>query len=210
MKTTLVVVPSYRAPQSATRRCLTALVERGAQLHVHEGVSDIALARSQVLTRALSTDAEMLLLLDDDMVIGATEAQRLVDIARESNHASSAVYCTKEGTLAATPYAHDDAYRADNLWLVGLGCCVIPMRSLRALAGTLSCVVAAQGEQIYPFCTSGPRADFWESEDYSLCRRLGGVNLTEVRAGHIKPVDLWPHKDDVRTILNGQTLKAVK
>lgn len=217
MDRTLIVCVSHHGVSLDTQVCTTELQRHGAKLICATGVADVALARNQALTRALvtlpETKADVMLLVDDDMVWTLTAAAKLVGLARETGDAWSAAYATKDGKLAATPLDWD-AKRSDGLRMVGLGFCAIPTTRMMELAQTAGGgVVGPDGAKVIPFCCCGvvtPEHDGvprWCSEDYWLCRRLGGVRLAPyVSAGHLKRVPLWPDDETMRKLAEGEAL----
>lgn len=192
-----------------------ACQQRGARLVSLAGIADVALARNEVLTLALARNdsADVCLLVDDDMVFDIAAAAKLVGFARRTGKVHSGAYATKDGKLAATRFDWDGR-RTDGLWMVGLGFCALPFGKLEALAQKLGTVIGPQGKQIVPFCQSAvvvPAHDQkarWCSEDYWLCRALGGVLLAPyVAAGHLKSVPLWPDDETLERLAQGVPLQ---
>jgi hypothetical protein len=224
MHRTLIVCASHHGVELETAGCIAALEKRGARVLSSTGIADVALARNHVLTLALShigaerakgdTAPDVLLLVDDDMVWTPEAAAKLVSLARESGEAWSAAYATKDGHLAATPLDWN-AHRTDGLRMVGLGFCAVRVARLESLARRLGAVVGPKGTQVVPFCESRtvtPEHDGiprWCSEDYWLCRALGGVRLAPyVAAGHLKKVPLWPDSETLKLLAEGVPLPA--
>lgn len=223
MDRTLIVCASHHGVSLETQQCIAELRKHGARLLSSTGVADVALARNQVLTLALAQkgDADVFLLVDDDMVWTLASAAKLVGLARETKKPHSGAYATKDGHLAATPLDWN-ATRADGLRMVGLGFCAVPVTALERLAAELAAgrvgaavgsVVGPNGERLIPFCESSvviPKHDGiprWCSEDYWLCRSLGGVLLAPyVAAGHLKTVPLWPDDETLRLLAANQPL----
>ncbi len=215
MDRTLIVCASHRGVELETQKCLVACQQRGARLVSLAGIADIALARNEVLTLALARKdgADVCLLVDDDMVFDVGAAAKLVGFARRTGKVYSGAYATKDGKLAATRFDWDGR-RTDGLWMVGLGFCALPFGKLEALAQTLGTVLGPQGKLIVPFCQSAvvvPEHDQkprWCSEDYWLCRSLGGVLLAPyVAAGHLKSVPLWPDDETLERLAQGVPLQ---
>lgn len=215
MDRTLIVCASHRGVELETQKCLVACQQRGARLVSLAGIADVALARNEVLTLALARNdsADVCLLVDDDMVFDVAAAAKLVGFARRTGNVYSGAYATKDGKLAATRFDWDGR-RTDGLWMVGLGFCALPFGKLEALAQKLGTVIGPQGKQIVPFCQSAvvvPAHDQkarWCSEDYWLCRALGGVLLAPyVAAGHLKSVPLWPDDETLERLAQGVPLQ---
>lgn len=215
MERALIVCASHHGVELQTQACLVQCQQRGARLVSLTGIADVALARNEVLTLALSRKetADVALLVDDDMIFDVKAARKLVELARKTGEAWSGAYATKDGKLAATRFDWDGS-RTDGLWMVGLGFCALPFPKLEALAQRLGTVIGPQGKQIVPFCSSTvvvPEHDKkprWCSEDYWLCRSLGGVRLAPyVAAGHLKTVPLWPDDQTLERLANDQPLK---
>lgn len=214
MDRVVVVVASYRGVGQPTQACLRALERHGAHVITTTGIPDVALARNDVLTLALGRkrNADVFLLADDDMVWPLEAAAKLVGLARSTGEPWSAAYATADGSLAATPLDWH-AERTDGLRMVGLGFCAIPVARLEALAKRLGTVIGPQGKQLVPFCQCSvvtPEHDGrprWCSEDYWLCRSLGGVRLAPyVAAGHLKEVPLWPDDATLTRLAEGTAL----
>lgn len=214
MDRTLIVCASHHGIELQTQACITLLQKHGARLLSATGIADVALARNDVLSRALAHKgpADVFLLVDDDMILTLSAASKLVGLARQTGECWSAAYATKEGALAATPLEWD-ASRTDGLRMVGLGCCAIPVAKLEALAERLGLVIGPHDKRIYPFCECRvvtPAHDGlprWCSEDYWLCRALGGMRLAPyVAAGHLKQIPLWPDDETLRRLAEGVPL----
>lgn len=199
---TIGLCVSYRGVSEKTRACLAQLAFRVA---VYVGVPDVALARNQGLTMVVDMagkDHDVLVLVDDDMTFTREVVDELATRANETGDPWSAIYSTAEGHMAATRLDWDARER--ERWMVGLGCCAIPMASMVRLAGVLGTVRGPNGRDIVPYCQStviAPEHDGrrrWCSEDYWLCGLLGGFRLARLAAGHVKPVPLLP---DEQTLL---------
>lgn len=216
MDRTLIVCASHTGVRLRTQACMEELQRHGARLLTVTGIADVALARNAVLTAALNakTGADVFLLVDDDMVWQLAAAAKVVGLARSTGEAWSAAYTTQDGHLAATPLEWNDQ-RADGLRMVGLGFCAVPVAKLEALAKELGTVLGSVNseERVVPFCECRvvvPAHDNiarWCSEDYWLCRALGGVRLApHVSVGHLKLIDLWPDAETVNKIAEGLPL----
>ena len=214
MDRTLIVCPSHRGVELQTQKCLVECQQHGARLVSLSGIADVALARNEALTLALGRqeNADICLLIDDDMVFQLSAVRKLVSLARQTGGVWSGAYATIDGKLAATRFDWDGK-RNDGLWMVGLGFCAVPFQKLQTLAAELGVVTGPQGKLIVPFCQSGvvvPEHDKiprWCSEDYWLCRALGGVRLAPyVAAGHLKTVPLWPDEPTLERLAKSQPL----
>lgn len=169
------------------------------------GCSDVSLARNRLLSLALTNLSEMpnidmLLLLDDDIVFGPDDAAQLVAKARELNAPVSAVYTNIQGFVCAKRMNND-------MYLTGLGFMALPVEALVELSERLEACEGPEGP-IFPFCTSGPALErgkrIWESDDFSFCRRLGGVGLMPLAVGHCKNVPLYPDEDTIKRVANDE------
>lgn len=214
MKRTLIVISSNRPTDRECQDSLTAIRKLGSRLVRQSGSADVAFARCAALTmackaiRAVEGEPEPIdtvLMLDDDMVYSTTHAQLLVDAARARGVACSAAYVTINDILAAHPWKK--AEDGKQLWLVGLGMVAIPAALLLALEDA-SPVFAYRKTRNSPledyreFCESGVRGGRWQSEDYSLSERLGGVHLLPIQAGHRKTLTLWPRAETLEELTN--------
>lgn len=176
--------------QSEAAQSVRALVNLGARDLVMTGITDVALARSVALTSAChvtrSADPPIVawLMVDDDIVFGVEAAAELVDRAVHSGKPTSAVYMTSAGAPACCP-------RPAGGWYAGLGCLALPIKQLTRLEQAAE-QVEWNGQTIRAFCECGPVKGHWLSEDYSLCDRLGGVQLAPVPVSHIQRTQLTP------------------
>lgn len=211
--TVLVLMPTYSgAPDMGCRNSLAKL--RPGQVMQQSGISDVTLARNRLFTSAVDycdrfSQFDVVLCVDDDMVFDADVAHHIIETARTTGRPASAVYAAVDGHIAA---AKLEGLQPDRLgrptWLVGLGFCAIPIAALRALRATLAPVAINEHQRIYAFCTSGPSPDgrYWESEDFSLCRRLGGVQLEAAAVGHVKRIPIWPDDATLARVAEGKAL----
>lgn len=218
----VVALPVYGAPSRVTIQSIRSLgAVRTFELH---GCSDIAMARNRLLTSVLEetkgTDADVVLCVDADMVFTRETVEDLVGRARSTGRAWSAIYASASGHLCAAlredleEWVDPVTQVTYHAYLAGMGLMAIPLELLRALAQKRKPIRGPKG-MIYPLCTTGPRytdahgqpmVPYWESEDYSLSRRLGGVLLAPVSAGHEKPIPLWPDDATVETLARGGRL----
>lgn len=217
MNRTVIAISYNRSMQEGTRACLMALMNAGAQLVQQTGSADVALARNMALTMALRSlvtlnrseklapaeHFDTVLMVDDDMVFTLAQAQELVTHARETGVGASAMYATMNGTLAATRLFTPPP--EPQRWLVGLGLLAIPGALLQKVAKA-SPAFDIHGEQQAEFTWSATMRGRWYSEDYTLCRRLGGVHLLPIAVGHLKTVPLYPHEETVTCIAEGRRL----
>lgn len=213
----LALMPSYSGtPDHECRSCLAQL--RPQELLMQLGCSDVALARNRLFTSALDhcdkhPNVDQILCIDDDMIWEPHVPLQLVEVARQTGRPASAVYANIGGRIAA---AQLEGLEPDRLgrptWLVGLGFCVIPVAALRVVAANLERCSVSDGTVI-PFCTKGPQHKpgggyYWESEDFSISRRLGGVQLEALEVGHVKRLPIWPNQETIEAIANGQPLPS--
>jgi hypothetical protein len=198
VRRTLVLCVSWKGPIQEVSRAIAELEKAGASKLIHTGVTDVALARNLGLRLALDAlswsdqlaQHDTLLLLDDDVEVTPENAQALVDWSRKLAAPVSGAYGTTTGVVAAGLIGPD----AKPPWMVGAGFLAVPVAMLRKLAGRLP-ELSHANKRFKPFCCSGihPAApDTWTSEDYWLCRELGGVHLAPVPARHWKtlPIDV--------------------
>jgi hypothetical protein len=202
MDRTLVLVSSNREIEPETKLTLHALQKAGAVVLVESGSADVAYARNRALSFAcdMLREREQLsavLMLDDDMCVEVSTAQRLVDRARECERAVSAVYATRNSKLAGCRWPHHPGR-----WLVGLGCVAIPRALLLALE-LRSERFASMDRFLRAFTWCGAEDGNWIAEDYRLSMRLGGVELEPVGVGHIKKGALWPDEETIAAIAAG-------
>lgn len=194
---------SNREIEQRTRACLVQASQQGAIILTQRGSSDVALARNIALMgacnklRELGSARDTVLMVDDDMVWTPGAAQKLVSRSREGV-AVSAIYSTYRAddetvSIAAQliPNTRPKETWIRGSWVTGLGFIAIPAELLLELEQNSETWLFRE-ERRPAFTWAGPKYDRWWSEDYCLCERLGGVELNDVRVGHIKRVPLWP------------------
>lgn len=235
MKHTIVVCSSNRPIQDETRKAIDRLRVAGAQLILQVGSPDVAYSRNIALTGVLRFVAtrnkaaaapkqssfalqydpggcaepppaiDTVLMVDDDMMFTLEEAQALVTHSRAHNVGASAMYATVGGTLAATRLYTPPG--ETQRWLVGLGLLALPFAELQAVAKR-SETFEAYGQEHVEFCWTAAYKGQWQAEDYSLCRRFGGVHLLPIAAGHLKTVPIYPDAETVRRIAENERLPS--
>jgi hypothetical protein len=226
MRRTCVAMPSYSgAPQALTKESLRRIRPFGHHLVV-EGVSDVALARSILLTAVCDDDRcvslarvdgeyDVVLCIDDDMAFEPQTAQRLVNRARETRRAVSACYMTGDQRAAAAPWPEkvpsEKGPAGERVYLTGLGLCAIPTILLLQLKRALPRVNVWGDKTLTPFCRSHADVELgvWHSEDMWLSRDLGGFLLEPVPAAHVKRFPLWPDQRDIDALCAGGDLQVV-
>lgn len=183
------ICTSHRSPFPQTQKCLQELPFPHS---VITGISDTALARNVAFSTALRASEkdgyDSFLFVDDDMVFEALDAKTLLSVSNELKRPTSAIYLTNANAPAMC-CQHKDSDWQKCLWLTGLGLLAVPAPSLRQLAAESERLSTPYGE-IFAFTWSGPYKGEWSPEDYTFCRRLGGVHVAPIRAGHIKPTPI--------------------
>lgn len=203
----VVICSSHHGICSATQGAIGSLVRRGYNALIDEGCADVALARNMALSRAMEKIRELedvneyvFLMVDDDMVFDATQADILCAQARMIQMPVSGIYATAGATVAATLL--DPVTRR---YLTGLGFLAIPVPRLLELESKSQSFRHGEGGPYTEYCWTGcadrcgashqlPPAlhDGWISEDYCLTLRLGGARLSRMSIGHMKTVPLYP------------------
>ncbi len=232
MNRTIVVCSSNRPVQETTMACLQNLTRAGAELVWQKGSADVAFARNMALSHALRvavtrnksaeappqssfarqydpdgcpeppTAIDTLLMVDDDMAFSLEQAQALVDHARETGVGASAMYATMLGTLAATRL---ETLSERQRWLVGLGLVALPLTAVQEVAKR-SERFKSHGQDIVEFCWTAALNGAWFAEDYTLCRRLGGVHLLPIGVGHLKVIPVYPDENTIELIRQNKRL----
>ncbi len=209
MKRTLLVCSHNRPIQAETKKAIGALCNAGAALLDHSGApSDVTLARNLALSAACDhlrsmPDRDVVLMVDDDMIFSLTDAEELADHARSHKVPASAMYATTMGTLAACRLYTAPGER--QRWVVGLGLLAIPAAALLELE---------QRSEPFDFMSTERRGFTWShaahraywSEDFTLCRRLGGVHLLPIGIGHMKTIPIYPDADTIERIRTDRPL----
>lgn len=203
MKNTLILATSHRGLSDETYECIMA-TECPNVLKV-KGIACVDRARCIAFDRALAAlalpqaaDIDMVLAVDDDMVFSASDAERLVSIARASGHPTSARYCTRSGATAGTPLAPGQGGASlvtlRERWAFGLGFMAIPRAALERVAPTLPRVA-----ELRMWAQNGAHPAWpgkWISEDIWFCTHFGGVELAPIDVGHLKTVVLYPGRTE--------------
>ena len=209
MPTAEIFIAAHRAVMEETRRCV---VDSKLPFRLIVGVSDTALARNLTLTQALTSDAEVIVMVDDDMTIPPPAMHKLIEIAHREQMPTSALYLTGDHKAAAFPLKESDDWKSAR-WVTGLGCLAIPKPALEALAANSERLRGANDrDDVIAFCWSGagnlphdksdePRR--WLSEDYCLTLRLGGCLLAPIGVGHLKPLNIWPSQESLEKVRAG-------
>jgi hypothetical protein len=205
MKQLLIVMASNRPlPNEELFRSLASFTARGTSIIRRMGVTDVALARNISLTLAHNVlqqgQHNMVLMLDDDMVFTDDHVIEVLKQAYESGRPTSACYVMAGGQLVAK--------RKDGKWLTGLGFLAIPAKVLLKLADsseTFRCPIdEARDLNVIKFTESRIVKGEWQGEDYTLCERLGGVNLARVGVGHMKQQVIMPSVPHLKEFLDEQ------
>lgn len=147
---------------------------------------------------------DMILMVDDDMQFQPDQAQELVNHARCTGVAASAMYATLASSLAASAM---DVQRAGEprRWLTGLGLIAIPAVLLLELERDSERFEMLNGTNV-AFTSSGAKNGRWMSEDFTLTERLGGVHLLPIAVGHLKTIPIYPDAATVELIRAGKPL----
>jgi hypothetical protein len=207
MKSTIVVMSSNREIEAATKKTLQNLTDLGAVVLLETGSSDVAFARCRALSWTCDTlreqpERDVILMLDDDMDVPVETAQALVDEARRTRRACSAVYATLRSKVAAVRWSE-----RPGLWLVGLGCVAIPRALLLDLEERCESF-EINGRFYSAFTWCGPEDGSWVAEDFRLSKNLGGVTLCPLAVGHIKKGALWPDDETLARVASPESTPA--
>jgi hypothetical protein len=231
-----IVVCSYNRPiQEPTRRAILKLIEMGAGYMPQSGLADVALARNVALTGACAglrttntarkkhleelgltaseireryeaEKRDMVLMVDDDMLFEPEQAQELIDHARATGVAASAIYATLASAIAGMR-SPDSPEGERQRWYTGLGLLAVPAEALFQLERDSERFELRIGTQT-AFTQSAMNAGYWMSEDFTLCKRLGGVHLLPVSVGHLKTIPIYADEVTVARIRDSQALPA--
>jgi hypothetical protein len=212
MQKTIALCTHNRPIHSQTNQALHAIRRAGAALIDHaDAPTDVTLGRNLGLSAACAQldrmpGRDLVLLVDDDIVFTLADAQALADHARATGWPASAMYSTRSGELAASEWGNYGAVGARPLWLTGLGLIAIPAAKLLALRSASECF--DEGDK-YGFTRSGVDGGQYLSEDFTLCKRLGGVHLLPVPVGHVKTIAIYPNDETVKAIREGRAPSTV-
>lgn len=203
MKNTIVLLSTNRAIERRTEACIETAQGAGAAYLPHTGApADVACARNIGFSFACETlrshtDRDVVLCVDDDMEFSLETAQELVDTARREGVGAGAVYATVARTVAAGPMKG-----VPGRFECGLGLLALPAHALLKLEReSESFEMAARVYSEFTWCCA--EDGLWIGEDYRLCRRLGGVLLLPLPAGHIKKQTLWPDAATLEAVRRG-------
>jgi hypothetical protein len=97
-------------------------------------------------------------------------------------------------------------------WETGLGFLGIPAAKILSLSEDSPLFVGtADGGLVHEFTRSGvvesDKGRIWEPEDFHLCRRLGGVDLLDLRIAHLKTVPLSPNPEMLRALIDKHEIR---
>lgn len=212
MKKLMIVTSSNRTMEACTRDAIHACERYGARAVWQTGSADVVFARNHALTLALqlcdavedTNPVDVVLMVDDDIEFTPDALLTVVGEARARQRPCSAVYVTINELPAAEPLCKDKG-TGKQLWQVGLGFLAIPVSALRALRAESRTYIyrsAHQKTEMVEWCWSGVESGLWKSEDFVLCRRLGGVYLLPVDVGHRKMLTLRPNAKTLEDLAN--------
>lgn len=226
MKNALILIVSHRGLRPETADAVEALNCPSGILA--SGLTNLAKARSIAFDQALAVlerepSLDVVLSIDDDMVFRPEDAQRLLDVARQTNHPQSGIYLKVEADRAVIAARHrpSELVLPRPRWYAGLGFMAIPRAALERLAPTLP---TRAGIRVW--CDFGAHREFpneWIGEDFWFSALFGGVEIAAIPAGHLKPakqcpwltppegsdyVALWPDDATVRQFFeNGRPVR---
>ena len=205
MKNVLVVRSSNRAIDEAAADCVLALVSDGAALIKQRGSSEVSYARNFALTSAVralkhpTSQADVVLMVDDDMVFTPAQAFELTGAAVRIGAPCSACYLLGNGF---PPFERLPSGR----FVGGLGMLAIPRSCLLELAERSHVYRDREGQPMVEFTWSASDLDAagdrrWVSEDWRLTERLGGFELLPIAIGHLKTRALFPPAATIAALL---------
>jgi len=199
MKTTIVLCSTNRGVFGPTRKLINDLKAAGAMYMEQTGASCVALARNLGLTSACEAfdqapQADTLVMLDDDMSSSANDVAMLVTMSRKLGRPCSMTYTNSDGGLCHAKL------EGTPLWVSGLGLLAIPRRMILALRSESPTFKSGRRAAVYAFTEAKMSDGLWSSEDYTLTRRLGGVVLVPVGAGHLKVQSLHPNETQLGVV----------
>lgn len=203
---TLVIIPAY---SHVDYRLGAALAEAGLAPLVQHGCSDLVRCRSWLLSVALTeTDADVIVMIDSDVVPTPDDLRRLVGSPRLSaTGAVSGVYQTRRGRLAFTPRDTEATYQLGEPGFVecthaGLGFAAVTRESLQRCADSLPKCVEADGAEWWPFALPIVEGTTYTAEDGAVWRRLADTGTTlwvdlELTVRHVFAQPVLPRKGPV-------------
>lgn len=192
---TVVITPAYSHAHHGLHQAIQKSGLPWLPLYEH---SDLVRARSLLLTRALRSEAEAVVLVDADVVPGDGDLEAIAAAATPARAVFGA-YLLRDGQrLSVEPLGADVAQRAlaegtpFPIIYGGLGLCAIHRESLARVFERLP-RVTSEGDEWRPFCLPFVRAGIYHGDDRSLCVRLreSGTELwcdPRLRAGHASTV----------------------
>lgn len=184
-RTVCVVQVTRDMPTRENVMAVSRVVRAGAAFVQKSGTSCVCTARNIALTEALDKciDRKTMLLIDDDIIPNIEQVSELVSLSQQHDLPYSGRYVLADGSLSLLRVSKDR-------WYAGLGFIAIPTHSLQAVAGKK--VRISDTIRIYPLCTAGADGDDWYTDDFSLCKKLGGVVVANIDVAHRKPIELFP------------------
>lgn len=206
MNKVLIVMVSNRDLQPQTEACVRELRERGMAYALSNAGSDVAQARNFSLSRACEMlrehpEWDTVFMLDDDMVCKVEDVAELLKQTRERQQPCSCIYMTEDQRLAGGLWLQGGRFDDGTFkWQMGLGALMIPRAALLELEASSASYEQTDAGVLTEFTWTEAEGGEWIGEDYRLCRRLGGVRLLPLEAGHVKRVALWPHPKSLDTV----------
>jgi hypothetical protein len=183
----IIVIPAYNDPCHALQQ---ALHQAGIPFMVRLGCSDQTRARGQLLTKALETGAERIVMIDADM---APKPEQIVALANDDRVTPATALTGLYPLKGRKSWAFDMATQR-----AGLGFCCIHRESLERLASKLPVV---EGEEMrwVPFTLPMMLGDRYLGNDFAFWERLkqtGTLLLVdhELKVGH-RFVDTFTEPD---------------
>lgn len=192
----LVVMSLYRSLPPQCQAAADRLGQAGIAVARLEGNADVSYSANSRLSLGLCSGADPIVSIDDDMVYTPDQVIGLIRECNEKQRPVSGVYVDRDGRLLAEEQSWG--------WRTGLGFLAIPRKCLLEIAEKSP---EQEPEDHIPrkwvFCNSGIYDGEWIGEDYHLCKRLGGVELSNIAVGHLKPQVMYPSKEAIEGLFNG-------
>ena len=189
MNKCLVISPVYSHVNEHTNEVMKRASLPWKQL---VGCSDLVRARSVLLTEAMNSGADRIILLDADVVPNIEQLRdaATVDLV-DPNNARFGMYTLKSNRWSVEPETEISLSHDFPIVSGGLGFVALHVESLKKVGSKMTLVLhdGVEGECWIPFCLPFMDGGQYYPEDASLCSRLRsvGVNLTADptwRVGH--------------------------
>lgn len=203
---TLLIV-AHRQVTVPTAECLFEMVGRGWPIAFVHGDADVGRARSKGASAWFRDESDdVFLMIDDDIVFRAEDAERVVQLARATRSIAVGAYPVADGGHMASRgwpgqaiHYHDNAEPVAIRWPAG-GFMAVHRDVVAAMVETLPLCYAGNSDAFWPMFQEFPYDDgnltHYLSEDYAFGQRAMDLGFKtyldpRVKLVHLKVQPVW-------------------